>query len=76
MEIAEPLYSVKYGSSKVSQIISVMKTKTLVFLVSPKHELICQNELILQYHFSGNTSLYVFITEIICQTFDVIIDDP
>ena len=27
-------------------------------------------------HFSGNTSVYVFITEIIWQTFDVIIDDP
>ena len=25
---------------------------------------------------SGNTSIYVFIAEIIWQTFDVIIDDP
>ena len=41
-----------------------------------KSELKCQNELFLKYHFSGNTSVYVFITEIIWQTFDVIIDDP
>ena len=30
-----------------------------------KHVLKCQNELFLKYQFSGNTSLYVFITEII-----------
>ena len=41
-----------------------------------KHELRCQNELFLKYHFSGNTSLYVFITENILKTFDVITDDP
>ena len=30
-----------------------------------KYELKCQNELFLKYHFSGNTSFYDFITEII-----------
>ena len=30
-----------------------------------KCELKCQNELFLKYHFSGDTSFYVFITEII-----------
>ena len=30
-----------------------------------KHELKCQYELVLKYYFSGNTSIYVFITEII-----------
>ena len=41
-----------------------------------KRELKCQNELFLKYHFSENTSLYVLITEIIWQTFDLIIDKP
>ena len=51
---------------KVRQIISVIKTNTCVFVVfETKRELKCQNELFLKYHFSGNTSLYVFITEII-----------
>ena len=30
-----------------------------------KHELKCQNELFKKKHFSGDTSVYVFITEII-----------
>ena len=30
----------------------------------------------MKYHFSGNTSVYVFITKSICRTFDAIIDDP
>ena len=42
--------------------------------VKTKCESKCQNELILKYHFSGNTSVYVFITEIIWLTFDAIID--
>lgn len=41
-----------------------------------KSELKCQNELFLKYHFTGNTSVSGFITEIIWWTFDVIIDDP
>ena len=41
-----------------------------------KHELKCQNELFLKYHFSGNTSVSVFITKIIWQTFDIIVDNP
>ena len=40
-----------------------------------KCELKCQNELFLKYHLAGNTSFYVFITETIWWTFDVIIDD-
>ena len=58
------------------QIISVTKTKTLVFLLSSRRELKYQNELFSKRDFSGNTSVYDFITEIISQTFDVIIDDP
>ena len=51
---------------KVRQKFSVMKIKTGVFVVlKTKHELKCQNELFLKYHFSGNTSVFVFITEII-----------
>ena len=51
---------------KVCQIISVMKTNTVVFVViKTKRELKCQNELFFKYHFSGNTSLYGFITKII-----------
>ena len=51
---------------KVCQKISLIKTNTCVFVVfKTKHELKCQNELLLKYHFSGNTRLYVFITEII-----------
>ena len=34
-----------------------------------------KHELFLKYNFYGNTSIYVFITEIIWQTFDIIIDD-
>ena len=34
-------------------------------VIKTKHELKCQNELFLKYHFSGNTSFYDFITEII-----------
>ena len=39
-----------------------------------KHELKYQNEQFSKYHFSGNTIFYVFITEIILQTCNVIID--
>ena len=46
------------------------------FYFKTKQDLKCQNELFLKYHFSGNTSVYVFITEIIWPTFDVIIDNP
>ena len=46
--------------------ISVIKTNTCVFVVfKTKRELKCQNELFLKYNFSGNTSLYAFITDII-----------
>ena len=53
--------------SKVGQIISdnenINTGVSVVF--KTKRELKCQNELFLKYHFSGNTSVYVFITEII-----------
>ena len=62
---------------KVCQKISVIKINTCVFVVfETKRELKCQNELFLKYHFSGNTSVFVFITEIFQPTFDVIIDYP
>ena len=41
-----------------------------------KRELKCQNEPFLKYHYSGNTSLNVFITEIIWRAFDLTIDHP
>ena len=57
---------------KVCQIISVIKINTCSFVVfKSKYELKCQNEL-----FSGNTECFLFITEIIWRTFDVIIDNP
>ena len=45
-------------------------------VVKTTRELKYQNELFSKRDFSGNTSVYDFITEIISQTFDVIIDDP
>jgi hypothetical protein len=47
-------------------MISVMKTCTysgVSVVFKTKHESKYQNELISKYNFSGNTSLYVFITE-------------
>ena len=77
---AESFYCVKYRlsiiKSKVIQIISVNENTGVSVAFRTKRELECQNELFLKYHFSGNASLYVFITEIIWRTFDVIIDDP
>ena len=41
-----------------SQKISVIKVNTFVFVVfKTKHELECQNELFLNHHISGNTSI-------------------
>ena len=79
--LAESFYYVNHGlsiiPSKVCQIISVMKTWTDVFVAfKTKHESKCQNKLFLKCHFSGNTRFNVFITEIVWQTFDLIIDDP
>ena len=48
---------------KVRQKISVIITNTFVF--KRKRELKCQNELFLKCYFAGNTSVSVFITEII-----------
>ena len=75
----ESFYSVNYGPSinmsNVSKMISVMKTYFFV-VYRTKRELKCQNKLFLKYNFSGNISLYVYITEIILQMFDVLIDNP
>ena len=62
---------------KVCQIISVIKINTCSFVVfNTKWELKCHNDFFLLYHFSGNTECFLFITEIIWQTFDIIIDNP
>ena len=65
-------------ASKVSQIfLSNENINTDVSVVfKTNRELKCQTELLLNYHFSGNTILYVFIAEIIWRAFDVIVDDP
>jgi len=54
-------------ASKVSQIfLSNENINTDVSVVfKTNRELKCQTELLLNYHFSGNTILYVFIAEII-----------
>ena len=63
MTIKQSFYNLKYGSSiitsKVSKIISVMKTKALVLLLSSRQKMNenAKNELFLKYHFSGNTSV-------------------
>ena len=61
--LAESFYYVNYGSSiilsKVRLIISVnepINTGSVVF--KAKHELKCQNEVLLKYHFSGNTNVF------------------
>ena len=67
---------VKYCVISYSNDLSNENMYTGVSVVfKTKHESKCQNELISKYHFSGNTSLYVFITENIWRTFDVIIED-
>ena len=66
-------YHVKSWSNNLSYE-NINTGVSVVFKI--KCELKCQNELSLEYYFSGNTSVYFFITEIIWQTFDVIIDDP
>ena len=48
------------------KLVSNKNINTGVSVVSKtKCELKWQNELFLKYHFSGNTSFYVFITEIV-----------
>ena len=66
-------YHVKSSSNNLSNE-NINIDVSVVF--KTKRGLKCQNELFLKYNFSENTSFYVFITEIIWQTFDVIIDDP
>ena len=65
LALVESFFNVKYGSSiitsKVSQKISAMKTPVFVSVVfKTNRELKCQNELFLKYHFSGNTSVFLF----------------
>ena len=68
---AESFYYVNYGLSIItvksqSNNLSNENINTDVSVVfKTKRELKCQNELFLKYNFSGNTSVYVFITEII-----------
>ena len=79
-EVFNQLWIVNYYSKCSSNdcwfwvrcFFSVIRSKCF----KTKRESKCQNELFLKYHFSGNTSVYVFITEIIWRTFVVIIDDP
>ena len=53
------------GQKLVKLDLSNENIKTGVSVVfKTKNELKCQNELLLNYHFSGNASFYVFITEI------------
>jgi hypothetical protein len=54
--------------TKVSQIISVTNENIntgVSVVMKTKNELKCQNELFLKHHFSGNNSIYAYITEII-----------
>ena len=78
--LSESFYNVNNGSSiitsKVSHNLSNENKNTGVSVVfKAKRELKRQKELFLYYHFSGNTSASVFITEIIWRTFEVIIDN-
>ena len=60
------LWIINYYVKSQSNNLSNENINTGVSVVfKTKRELKCQNELFLKYHFSGNTSLYVFITEII-----------
>ena len=60
-------------STSSNNIMSIISSNNCL---KTKRELKCQNELFLKYNFSGNISVFVFITEVISQTFDVIVDDP
>ena len=70
--------SLIYGSSIIlSNNLSNENINIRVSVViKTKRELKWQNELFWKYHFSEITSLFVFIDEPICGTFDVIIDNP
>ena len=59
------LWIVNYYVKSQSNNLSNENINTDVSVVfKTKRELKCQNELFLKNHFSGNTSVYVFITEI------------
>ena len=60
------LWIINYYIKSLSNNLSNENIKTGVSVVfKTKRELKCQNELFLKYHFSGNTSVSFFITEII-----------
>jgi hypothetical protein len=76
---AESFYYVKYWLSIIKSKISLSNENintgvSVVF--KTKHELKYQKKLFLIHHSSGDTMFYIFITEIIWWTFDVIIDSP
>ena len=70
---AESFYYVKYGSTIINYCVKSqsnnLSNENINIGVSDvfktKCELKCRNELILKYVFSGNTSIYFFITEFI-----------
>ena len=75
--LAESFYYLNNGlsiiASKISQIIWVLNENINIgasVVFKTKCELKCLNELFLKYHFSGNTSFYVFIIEIVSWTLD------
>ena len=60
------LFTTSIITSKVDQIISVMKTETLVL----------PEKWYFKIEDNRNTSVYIFITEIVWLTLDLIIDNP
>ena len=60
------LWIINYQVKNQSNNLNIDNINTDVPVVfKTKRELKCQNELFLEYNFSGNISIYVFITEII-----------
>ena len=58
-------YYVKSSSNNLNENINT----GVSVVVKTKRELKCQNELFLKYHFSGNTSLSVLITDFFLKNF-------
>ena len=66
MYLERQLWIFNYCIKSLSNNLTNENINTDVSVVfKTKHELKCQNEVFLKYHFSGNTSVSVFITEII-----------
>ena len=51
--------------ARLNNLSSENKNTGISVVFKKKHELKCQNGLFLKYYFSGNASVYGFITEII-----------